>query len=77
MDVLERVSDIGIAPSGLAPKARNNSKPVVQHNPDANPLNPLIVVNQTLTIAIVIMDIPLDRIPHRKAITQLNRRLVV
>jgi len=23
MDVLERVSDIGIAPSGLAPKARN------------------------------------------------------
>src|SRR5690554_4072066 len=58
---------------GLAPEL----KPVIQHNADTKPLNPLIVVNQTLPIPVVILEKPLQRIPNRKTVPKLHRRPVI
>src|SRR5690554_3143591 len=58
-------------------EVREKSEPIVQHNPQPHTLNPLIVVNQTLPIAVVILHISLDRPPQRKAITKLHRRTII
>ena len=41
-------------------------------NPDPEPLNPLIVVNQTLPIPVVVLEKALNRIPHRKTVPELH-----
>src|SRR5690554_286294 len=53
------------------------SKPVVQHNPDTKPLNPVVIVNQALPIPVVILEKALQRIPHRKTVPELHRRPVI
>lgn len=63
---------IGYRNASLPPSLGYKSKPVVQHNPQPKPLNPMVIVNQALPIAIVILEKALDRIPQRKAVPKLH-----
>src|SRR5690554_4291055 len=71
----------GLPPDGQCSAVRGGwvpgSKPVIQHNADTKPLNPLIVVNQALPIPVVVLEKPLQSVPHQETVPDLYRRPVI